>query len=41
MVRQTGNPILVLMLDFVETLLKDFKQIRMAVADGDPALASN
>ena len=25
--RQTGNPILVLMLDFVETLLEDFKKI--------------
>ena len=25
--RQTGNPILILMLDFVETLLEDFKQI--------------
>jgi len=56
--RQTGNPILVLMLDFVETLLEDFKKILQpdaafmqsvldaheaiwaAVAEGNPALAS-
>jgi GntR family transcriptional regulator, transcriptional repressor for pyruvate dehydrogenase complex len=31
--RQTGNPILILMLDFVETLLEDFKKILKPDAD--------